>query len=430
MTETIWSGELELTAPSLPLQPPRTADGGAFAAARLLVRVAGTPIGFVEVETRDGLIGVEDAVARAQYQLGDEIDRERRADDHEPRNGTPALADDRPRCPTWLTEDTGLVSIVVCTRNRPEGLMRCIDALRALRYRDTEIVIVDNAPDDDRSAEVVDAVSRIDGRVRYVREDRPGLSCARNRGLEEATGELVAFTDDDVRVDRLWLDGVMRGFARDPRVACVTGLVASASLEHRAEQYFDGRVSWSSDCEHALYLREPPAGGSRLHPYASGVFGTGANIAFRMASLQAIGGFDECLGAGSPTGGGEDLDIFVRVLRAGFALSYEPSALVWHDHRVSEDSLRAQMFGYGKGLGAYLTKYLISPRTRTEVGGRLLIGLAHAATLARRSSATSERSGVQSGLLAAELRGLAQGPGAYLRARRAVGPAHTARVAP
>src|SRR5262249_34518962 len=155
------------------------------------------------------------------------------------------------------------------------------------------------------------ARAREDGRIRYVRETRPGLSAARNRGLREARGEFIAYTDDDVRVDRLWVNAILRGFRRRPDVGCVTGLVASTSLERRAEQYFDARVGWSSSCEQRLFEANRSRADSRLHPYAPGVFGTGANIAFRSDAIRALGGFDESLGAGSPTCGGEDLDAFV-----------------------------------------------------------------------------------------------------------------------
>jgi GT2 family glycosyltransferase len=160
------------------------------------------------------------------------------------------------------------------------------------------------------------------------------------------------------------------------------------------------------------------------------VFGTGANLAFRRDAIRAIGGFDESLGAGSPAGGGEDLDAFVRLLRSGQALSYEPAALVWHDHRVDEAELRKQMFAYGKGLSAYLCKFMFARSSSREVTGRLLVGAVHAGRQARRSRAAAYRSGVAPGLFKAELRGWLAGPGAYFRARSRRDRAHVRAVAP
>lgn len=289
-------------------------------------------------------------------------------------------------------------------------------SLCELSYRNLEIIVVDNGSDEDATQIMVSELQRTRPHIRYVREDRLGLSCARNRGVTEAKGEILAFTDDDVRVDPLWIDGLLRGFARSEDVACVTGLVASSSLQHPAEQYFDGRVWWSSSCCHELH-QPPRAGDGGLYPYASGKFGTGANFAFRTAQLRDLGRFDECLGAGSPSSGGEDLDIFVRVLRGGHSLSYEPCALVWHDHRVDERSLKRQMYAYGKGLGAYLTKYLLSPTTGPDVARRLARGLMHGAALANRSTETKRSAGVGPGVLRTEMRGLLAGPPAYLGAR-------------
>ena len=277
---------------------------------------------------------------------------------------------------------------------------------------------------------LVRELSPEDPRVRYVCEERPGLSAARNRGLREARGEFIAYTDDDVRVDPLWVDAILRGFRRRPDVGCVTGLVASASLERPAEQYFDARVGWSSSCEQRLFQARAAQGDSRLHPYAPGAFGTGANVAFRSAAIRAIGGFDESLGVGSPTCGGEDLDAFVRLLRSGQALTYEPAALVWHEHRVEEKDLQKQMYCYGKGLSGYLCKFLVTRESRREVAGRLVAGALHARRQVRRSQAAADRSGVGRGLLRAELQGALTGPWAYLRARRQQSRAHIRAVAP
>src|SRR3712207_9429193 len=98
---------------------------------------------------------------------------------------------------------------------------------------------VDNARPDDSTRRVVQAVAEADPRFRYVREPRPGLSCARNRGLAEARGEVLAYTDDDVAVDPDWVQGLLRGFQRRPATGCVTGLVCTARITGPAAEYFD-----------------------------------------------------------------------------------------------------------------------------------------------------------------------------------------------
>jgi O-antigen biosynthesis protein len=394
-----WSGELELSSPTLPAHVGDD-HGTAFERARLLIRTAGTPIGFLDLATPDGRPDTELAVEIAQSRFGEEA--------------AAALADG-----TWRRDRDVLVSAVLCTRNRTASARRTIATLQALLHHRLEIIVVDNAPSDDTTFEMVRELAQLDPRIRYVQETTPGLSRARNRGLSEATGEYIAFTDDDVRVDPLWVHGLLRGFDRRDTVACVTGLVAAGSLRQPAEQYFDARVWWSSSCEQRVHTRERRQEDSQLYPYAAGAFGTGANFAARTEVLRALGGFDECLGAGSPTRGGEDLDIFVRLLLAGHALSYEPSALVWHDHRVDDASLREQMYAYGLGLTAYLTKYLIAPETRAELGRQAIRGALHTAVLMRRSRDASANAALgDTNLAMIELRGMIAGPVAYMRARR------------
>ena len=408
----MWSGQLELTAPSLPSQLADS-DGRPLTRAQLVVRAAGTPLGFVQLDAPDGRIDPDRAIDLAEASFGADAAR--------------AIAD----C-AWNENTTSeLVSIVLCTHDRAAGAGRTLESLLALRYPLLEIIVVDNSPPDEATRTLVEQFAQRDRRVRYVREDRKGLSCARNRGLREASGEFIAFTDDDVRVDPLWVDGLMRGFARQPEVACVTGLVASASLGRRAEQYFDRRVWWSSSCQPRLFSAQRRVGDSPLHPYAAGIFGTGANFAASVSVLKLLGGFDECLGAGSPTQGGEDLDIFVRLVSAGHTLSYEPSALVWHEHRVDDESLRRQMYAYGLGLTAYVTKYLLARRSRGALARRIPSGVAHALALLRRSRrAGSDSSLDQTGITAVELRGMLAGPLAYLLARRRADRDHVRSVAP
>src|SRR6202044_1734457 len=87
-------------------------------------------------------------------------------------------------------------------------------------------------------------------------------------------------------------------------------------------------------------------------------FGVGANMAFRRAALDRIGGFDVALGAGTPTSAGEDTLALTLVLRAGFEIAYEPAALMWHHHRTDLASLNKQLHGYSVGLTAFYAALL------------------------------------------------------------------------
>ncbi len=158
--------------------------------------------------------------------------------------------------------------------------------------------------------------------------------------------------------------GSLTAFTRAPRVGVVTGLVPAAALETRSQAIFDTRIGWAEHLEPRLYDLGANDPGTRFFPYSAGVFGTGANCAFRAETLRGLGYFDERLGPGNGTLGGEDLDIFLRALRAGWTLAYEPAAVVWHFHRADEHALAYQLRAYGRGLGAYAAKHIAASDTR------------------------------------------------------------------
>jgi GT2 family glycosyltransferase len=412
----IWCCELELSgeAPLSAVSPPTRQHR----IARVLVRLHSEPMGYVEVERTGDTVDLRRVVAAAWGRFGHRLRAHLAAE---------GLGFDRSSRPVPATSGCphralagGPVSVVVCTRNRARILRGCLERLRAVTYPAAEFIIVDNAPEDGQTRGVVAAFAEIDDRFRYVLAAEPGLSRARNLGLSHAGGTYVAYTDDDVSVDPLWLDGLVRGFQRRPGTGCVTGLVCTASITTGAEAYFDARAaSWSTRCESQVFDLVDNRPAEAMFPYSAGIFGTGANFAFDRALLRGIGGFDEALGAGTPTRGGEDLDMFVRVLRAGRALVYEPSAMVWHHHRADDDSLRRQMFSYGTGLTAYLTKLLLQPDTRGEVLRRVPLGVRR---MARIRGTTVERLrgrvAPPRGAMLREFAGFAVGPLLYRRALR------------
>ncbi len=98
-----------------------------------------------------------------------------------------------------------------------------------------------------------------------------------------------------------------------------------------------------------------------LFPFTAGKLGSGANMSFDRDKLCTMGGFDPATGTGTVARGGDDLAAFFTVIASGFRLVYQPTALVWHHHRRDFDSLAAQAYGYGVGLGAYLVVPVSAP---------------------------------------------------------------------
>jgi GT2 family glycosyltransferase len=288
--------------------------------------------------------------------------------------------------------------------------------LAAMHYRPFEIVVVDNAPSSDATKEAVLREFGSDSRIRYVREPRPGLSCARNRGVAEANADIVAFTDDDVRVDPWWLNGIVRGFRVAPDVACVTGLIATAEIDNAAQLYFHLREDWGASCERRIFDLTENRDDSPLYPYSAGVFGAGADFAVSRRVLKEIGGFDEALGAGSPSGGGEDLHMFMRIILSGNRLVYEPSAVVSHVHRTDLAELSKQMRAYGSGCTAALTAIVLGDaRARRELPLRVFSGVLRMFNL---SSGVRNNPTLPSGLIKREIGGFLVGPWLYMKGRR------------
>ena len=266
-----------------------------------------------------------------------------------------------------------------------------------------------------------------------VREPRPGASAARNRGASVATGEIIAFTDDDVQAHPGWLSAIGRRFARQPHISAVTGLVVPLELETQAQVLFEqsgegpdrgyAPLTFERAGRFRVRRRDEQAGQEQVRSlYLTGEFGLGANMAFRTAVLQASGGFDEALGPGLATHSGEDLALFVELLTAGHQIGYEPTAIIEHQHRTTMADLDRQIHDYGVGFTAMLTA--VTLRNPSHVLGLVAIVPAWLRSLRAESSAKSVNrpDDYPPALARAEFRGMAAGPLAYLRARRTSPP--------
>jgi hypothetical protein len=348
----------------------------------LLVRLHGEPLAVVHIER--GLDGVTDKELAAE--IWESAGAEIRG--HVERCGCTSIPDAFAEPVDGLVSSTDAcsggtpvkvdasVAVIISTAGREEQLERCIRSLLAQRRAGLEVVVVDNRPATGEAWRVVSPIAAADARVRYVPEPRVGLSVARNRGVYETDAELVAFTDDDVVADPGWLEWLVAPFA-DPGVAAACGMVLPLELQTEAQKSFEHYGGYSKGVKRRAYdLRGGQDAGWPLYPFINGIIGVGNSMAFRRAELIAAGGFDPALGAGSPTGAGEETCVFSTMILRGRRIVYEPRALCWHEHRKDGDALRGQVFGYGVGIGAIVTKALISdPRFYTAMARSLPIAL-------------------------------------------------------
>jgi len=422
MTEaSIWVGLLDLDG-SEPVHGVSGPVSDRHGLARIMVRMHRAPVGYVELPAAPGETLTERAASLAEKALAEPLRRHEELD----KADSGAAGTDgwlaAVSCPHRFGTSGGAgITIIVCTRDRVDGLRDCLRSLQAVSYEPLEILVVDNAPTTDGTRELVTSLAQADPRIRYTCEPAPGLSRARNHGLAQATHELVAFTDDDTRVDPGWAAAVAAGFVADPETVCVTGLVASSSLDTSSERYFDSRYSWGEAFGPRRYDLAEHRYPSPLYPYSVGVIGTGANFAFRRGAVRDLGDFDPILGAGGPGRGGEDLDIFLRILLSGRRISYLPASLVWHQHRADLDALSEQIYYYGYGLGAYLSKNLLNGQMPAVLLRR---GLRQMGVVLGRTRQASQASQMRAGgrkLLVTEARGVLAGALRYRLASRAAG---------
>ena len=314
--------------------------------------------------------------------------------------------------------DAPFISVVICTRDRPEQIKKCLTRLARQHYPRYEVVVVDNAPASDALRKVVEEQTGAGAQFRYCVEPRPGLSWARNAGIAAAKSDIIAFLDDDDEPDEDWLTWIASGFTRGDRVGGVSGIVMPAKLDNAVENLFEqvGGHSKGRGFAPETFTKSGPQ--SPLWPLPP--FGVGANMAFRREALDRIGGFDVALGAGTPTGGGEDTLAITMVMLAGYQMVYEPFALMWHHHRQDMASLNKQLHGYSIGLTAFYAALL---RKRPGALFGLIKLLPMAVGYLKGGDADSAEAAEEPQGLAAELdrralQGMLKGPVLYLKSRR------------
>jgi O-antigen biosynthesis protein len=205
---------------------------------------------------------------------------------------------------------------------------------------------------------------------------------------------------------------LMEPFLNDSGVDVTTGLVLPAELETPAQLCFEEFRGFGKGFEARRYDLDLHRADDRLlYPYLGMIFGSGNSMAFRRSALEAIGRFDPALGAGSPARAGSDVEAFSHVVLSGGRLAYQPRAICWHSHRRDDAQLRRQMFNYGAGLTAILTKWCIRRPS-------LMLSMLRALPKVFRRAPNAQpgrKAGLPKPLRRLEIRGYLLGPVLYLR---------------
>ncbi len=242
------------------------------------------------------------------------------------------------------------VSVVICTRDRPDTLGQALESVAECDYPSFDVHIMDQSTDDRSQKVVAEIAARFAHKVtiNYHHLDKAGLSRAYNLGIAASAGEIVACTDDDVVVPPDWVAQVARAFANDAQAGLLYGQVLIPNSLVEAER--NGLVVPSLPIPKFERLIK---GGT---PYK--VFGMGANYALRRSILDRVGPFDEALGGGGPLRSSQDFDFAYRVYRAGYAVLLVPEVKVDHYGSRTPSQWPGTMKAYGIGDGAFYSKHI------------------------------------------------------------------------
>jgi GT2 family glycosyltransferase len=243
------------------------------------------------------------------------------------------------------------VSVVVATCNGGRTLRNCLESLARLNYPDYEAIVVD-----DGSTDQTPEIARSFPSVRYLRQTNQGLSAARNAGIRAATGEVVAFTDDDCRADEDWL------------YYLVNDLLRSDCAGIGGHNFLPPEDS----CVAAAVLVSPGGPAHVMLTDREAEHIPGCNMAFYKWALEQVGLFDPVFRKA-----GDDVDICWRLQDAKFRIGFCPAGFVWHYRRATVKAYLKQQSGYGEAEALLIRKH---PEHYNAFGGGLWRGRIYASS--------------------------------------------------
>jgi glycosyltransferase involved in cell wall biosynthesis len=245
------------------------------------------------------------------------------------------------------------VSIVVATYNGGRTLHSCLESLGRLNYAAYEVILVDDGSTD-RTPEIAKSFSC----VQHVRQTNPGLAAARTAGSRAATGEIVAFTDDDCRADEDWLYYLVGDLLRSD----FAGIGGHNFLPPE------------DSCVAAAVMASPGGPAHVLLTDTEAEHIPGCNMAYYKWALEQIGMFDPIFRKA-----GDDVDVCWRMQDGQFKIGFSPAAFVWHYRRSTVKTYLQQQIGYGEAEALLIAKH---PEHYNAIGGALWHGRIYAPSFA------------------------------------------------
>jgi GT2 family glycosyltransferase len=251
--------------------------------------------------------------------------------------------------PSQETKEPGLsetpesppaTSLIICSRNRPDLLTELVASILHGEEVPTELIVVDDS--DSPNVWLQNLVTDRPCEIRYLWNRSLGLSRANNTGIATARYDLIVFTQDDVLVTPTWFGILVRSLLEAKPRTIVTGKVLPGGKEA------GGGFAPSTKSDEEIKVFEGRIGSDVLYVQSM--------AAFRSA-FDEVGNFDPDLGPGTPFPAAEDNDFAFRLLEAGYRIVYDPNAVIYHRAWRSEDEYLWLHWNYGRGQGAFYSKY-------------------------------------------------------------------------
>ena len=239
-----------------------------------------------------------------------------------------------------------MISVIICTFNRSQALRQALDCLRKMTVPSGlpwELIVVNNNSRDDTGEVVREFSTSSSINIRYALEPKQGLCNARNKGINLAKGDILAFTDDDCLVHSTWIATIAKEFSADPVLAGVGGPLLHHNHKDRAirTRTFKEREVLTTPRQVFKLI-------------------VGGNMAFRRSVFEKIGEFDPHLDVGTEFLSAGDSDFIYRAYKAGFKMIHSPEVMVYHNHgRRTDSQVFALNRGYVFGRGALYCKHIL-----------------------------------------------------------------------
>jgi glycosyltransferase involved in cell wall biosynthesis len=248
------------------------------------------------------------------------------------------------------------LSVLIATRNRAKAIASCLSSIAAAFANagliEGEIVVVDNGSTDDTAAVLKAWVNAGGVPVKPLHEPRKGKARALNRALAAAQGDILAFTDDDCRLSKEYVNQLLRHDAADTELVLRGG---------RIELGDPTDLPFTINTDPTLKRWQRTMNSARYERFRGRI--NGCNMTMRRALVERLGPFDEDFGPGSLIGAGEDTDYIYRAYLAGATLEYVPDMTVFHHHgRKTADDGKELFRSYMIAAGALYARYLFKNR--------------------------------------------------------------------